>query len=58
MNRALVVISLKSTVFDEIKTDWGVFGVGEFVFVIIFSIRVIVEKVEEPDRAPKNEEPN
>ncbi len=44
MYRALV----ESIVFDESKTDWWVFGVEEFVFVI-FTIRVIVEKVEEPD---------
>ncbi len=49
MDRALLAISLKSTVFDETKTDWGVVGVEEFDFVIIFTIRVIVERVEEPD---------
>ena len=36
----------KSTVFDESKTDLGVFGVEEFIFVVSFSIRVIVEKVD------------
>jgi hypothetical protein len=35
---------VETTVFVELKTDWRVFSVEEFVFVIIFTIRVIVEK--------------
>jgi hypothetical protein len=32
--------------FRRIKNGFGVFGVEEFIFVISFSIHVIVEKVE------------
>jgi hypothetical protein len=35
------------SVFDESKTDWGVFGGEELVFVITIAIGVIVEKADD-----------